>query len=136
MTCCEEGRRPGPPTFQGRGLGRLLPALLLLAGLTGCVSAWERSYDRWSGYKAGGPYAEWVSCIEERSHHYLDEPSEEEGNDSQLFTNVLSDCRSFMAGSEWQNLSNGQMQKLISDAYQAFSGVDADNMARMMESII
>jgi hypothetical protein len=48
---------------------------------------------------------------------------------------VLHDCRPLMATLHWQNLSDGQMQKLIGDAYQAFSSVKADKMARLLEAI-
>jgi hypothetical protein len=115
--------------------GGSLPVLGLMVGLTGCASGWERSYDRWSAYKSGGPYADWASCIEDRSRHHLDEPSTEAGNDAQIFTDVLHDCRPLMATLHWQNLSDSQMQKLIGDAYQAFSSVKADKMARLMEAI-
>ncbi len=116
---------------------RLLAALLFLAGLTGCAGAWERSYSRWSDYKsANGPYAKWASCIEDRSHHYLDARTIEAGTDGQIFTDVLSDCRPLMADSDWRYLTVGRAQKLIGDAYQAFYGIGAEITANRDAEII
>ena len=110
---------------------RLLPALPALALLGGCAGAWERSYDRWYNYKhGGGPYGKWANCIEARSSHYLDPDRSSEETDVQLFTDVLRDCRPHMSESHWRALTSAQVKQLIGDAWQAFSNVSAEVMAR------
>lgn len=109
--------------------------------LAGCASDWTRSYHRWNGYTASaGPYTEWARCIQSRSYHYLDvegRPSADvvPGNDAQIFTNVLADCRQHMTGDAWNHVLHDEMQRLLADAHQAFFGVRADINARMMEAI-
>ena len=118
-------------------------ALLPLAVLTGCVSDFQRSSERWREISsAGGPYSRWASCIEDRSYRYLDlnnrGPDEPpvEGTPSQLFTQVLADCRTHMAGPAWEHLSDDQARRLIADAHWAFERVDADIMDRDFHAII
>jgi hypothetical protein len=117
-------------------------AVLPLALLAGCASSFERSYGRWYDYRASlGPYTHWAGCIEERSQFYLDLERAPPGADfakesrSQLFTRVLTDCRSLMTGPQWENLSAEQASRLIADAYQAFERVGAEIMDHNTRSV-
>jgi hypothetical protein len=108
-----------------------LPALPALALLAGCVSSWERSYDRWYDYRRGeSPYANWANCIEAQSSHYLDPDRSTDETDVQLFTDVLRDCRPHMSESHWRSITSARMKQLIGDAWQAFNNVSAEVMAR------
>lgn len=118
-------------------------AILPLAALAGCVGDFQRSYERWNQISsAGGPFSRWASCIENRSYRYLDlnnqtpdEPAVE-GTPSQLFTQVLADCRPHMAGPAWQHLTDEQVRELIADAHRAFERADAEIMDRDFHAII
>ena len=117
-------------------------ASLSLALLAGCASDWQRSYRRWYDYKASsGPYTRWALCIDQRSAHHIAPagvgpiPDSGDGNRGLLFTRVLEDCRQFMSGPAWDNLPADHLERLISDAYQAFVVEDAEALARMEASI-
>lgn len=131
-------------TVADKPLLKALALPLLVLGLaTGCATNWDRGYERWRGYVEGsGPYSKWARCIRDRSVLYLDPDSVDTppvdlrtANESQIFTYVLADCRTFMAGQEWQNLSSKKLQELIADALQAFNSVDAGIMARQEAAI-
>ncbi|HEY0411821.1 MAG TPA: hypothetical protein VGD66_01610 [Allosphingosinicella sp.] len=129
-------------------MSRLLAALLLpLVLATGCAGDFERHFKRWRGYvEGGGPHSKWARCIDDRSAYYLTwdsvpapgEPPRPDPDSPrpQLFTYVLADCRALMSRLDWDSLQNKQVRRLIGDAWEAFSGVDADIKGRMDESII
>jgi hypothetical protein len=111
---------------------RICSTIVSLALLAGCASGWDRSYGRWTQYSAiGSPHARWAGCIRDRSYRYLDRLHQSDaevvaGNDAQLFSHVLADCREFMSGEAWAHLSDREVQRLNADAYQAFGMIRAD----------
>jgi hypothetical protein len=103
--------------------------------LSGCVSSAERSDARW--YKlSSGPVAEWTLCINEQSHKWLQLPADdlewsqvginpgERAGSAQLFSEVVSQCRSLMKGNAWDTMPDKQFAELLSDAYWHFNRIE------------
>jgi hypothetical protein len=103
--------------------------LLMTALLSGCAATHMRNGYRenqsvWADFKAQPAFAPWTTCIDieiaTQTTLYRTATSTSHRNKGESFVNILGACKDQMAGFDWSQNIDANVERMISAAYYRF----------------